>query len=70
MKNKKLRPVHFVIQRRRSGKKKEEVMFCMFFSSPGRCGSGGEGCSRSLSTGVTMANHGRFPARETDEQPG
>ena len=50
--------------------KKEEVMFWTFFSSPGRCGSGGEGCSRSLSTGVTMANHGRFPARETDEQPG
>ena len=50
--------------------KKEEVMFCTFFSSPGRCGSGGEGCWRSLLTGVTMANHGRFPARETDEQPG
>ena len=38
--------------------------------SPGRCGSGGEGCWRSLLTGVTMANHGRFPARETDKQPG
>ena len=48
-------PVHFVIH---------------VLSSPGRCGSGGEGCSRSLSTGVTMANHGRFPARETIEQPG